>query len=212
MTRESSFYKIEILHHKLFLDISDGLKYFAERFDNAILLWLNAYANMLLQEARAFQNDMSRPQRHGLLIAEARLHLREMQLDRALDIYETLNREADEGWKQSHRSELFSGIGECYLMKNDLSQAAEWFQRALKQATQENRQKDRADILVSLGYIRRRQGRFIPATCNYESSIAIYKELRENQREYAAALNNLGNVYRLLGQLDKAIIDCSWAF
>jgi tetratricopeptide (TPR) repeat protein len=61
----------------------------------------------------------------------------------------------------------------------------------------------RAWTVLGLAYTD--QGALAPAQHAYEQAIAILQPLPENLRDYASALDNLGLLYRAMGQLDSSI-------
>jgi tetratricopeptide (TPR) repeat protein len=61
----------------------------------------------------------------------------------------------------------------------------------------------RAWTVLGLAYTDR--GTFAPAQHAYEQAIAILQPLPENVRDYAAALDNFGTLYRAMGQLDSSV-------
>lgn len=212
-------YIAQILYHKAFVNASDGLQYFTTYFPNAIDRWQGAYARLLLQQMWEFKQELSPYQRAGLLMAEARLDLKEGERETALGSFKQLLGEADRQWAKEHRAELLYNVGEGHLAMSQFSQASEQFNEALQilESTGDN-QKLVAAILNSRGYMARRQGELDKAVSDYQKSIAIYKELSQQpkhrdelpelQRELADVYNNLSNVYKFLGEIDKALTCC----
>src|SRR5437667_783367 len=215
MKKESSqqkqqTYRIEILYHKLFLDIHDGIEYFSEHFYKAIDLWQSPFARTLLQESQQFEQQMSPDQYYRLQLAQARLLRAEDSPSEALSIYEDLERQADEHWVDEHRLDLLSGKGQCYLELSRFFEAIDSFTQCLKIEQTRNDELASASRQSQLGYTHRRRGQFDTAVRFYEQSIATYKRLN-NQREYADAFNSIGNVYRLQGKTDEALRRCKIA-
>ena len=56
-----------------------------------------------------------------------------------------------------------------------------------------------------LGLAYMDQATFAPAQHAFEQAIAILQPLSENVRDYAAALDNFGSLYRAMGQLDSSV-------
>ena len=211
-------YRLEVLFHRLFLDVNDGLEYFKEHFYSAIDRWQSPFARTFLQEALQFKDKMSSDQLNLLKLDEGRLLRAEDNPIEALDIYQTLERQADEQWTCKHRLDLLHGKGRCYLALSRFFEAIDSFEQCLKieeavddfQETAKNKETAIANRLGQLGYVYRRRGQFDMAIKYYEKSIAIHKRLN-NQREYANILNNIGNVYKLQGKLDEALLRCKIA-
>ena len=203
-------YRIEVLFHKLFLDLDEGLKYFNEHFYNAIRLWQSPFARTFLQEARQFEKNMSSDQRNRLQIALARLLRAEENPTEAISVYERLEREADEQWIAAYRLGLLSGKAACYLDLNRFLEAIDNFTQCLEIDRSLNNEAAMASRLGWLGFSYRRRGQFDTAERYYEESISLHKHLN-NQHEYANMLNNIGNVYRLQGKVDEALRRCTIA-
>ncbi len=217
-------YIVQILYHKAFLEINDGMKYFTQCFDEAIDLWQNAYARNLLQEIQKFSEPsslnqyvylitkkLSPYQRADLVMKEARLFLKEENREMALAYHQQLLDEAEKDWREEHQAEILYDLGECHLAMAKFQEASKAFNDALTLERKRNNQQKIADILNALGYISRRQGQFDQAVDYYQESLRIYKGLGEQPeylRELADILNNLSNVYRLLGKIDKALTYC----
>jgi tetratricopeptide (TPR) repeat protein len=202
-------YIVQILYHKAFLDIKDGLQYFTQHFNNAIDLWQNAYARTLLQEIQKFTDSLSAHQRADMVMEEARLFLKEENREMALAYYKQIQDEAEEDWVEAHQAELCYNLGECYLALAEFQEASSSFNAALTLERKGNNQKAIADILNALGYISRCQGWFDQAVECYQESFRIYKDLGQQstyRRELADILNNLANAYRLLGKINEALI------
>jgi tetratricopeptide (TPR) repeat protein len=203
-------YRIEVLFHKLFLDVSDGFQYFKKHFYGAIRLWQSPFARTLLQEAQQFEHIMSSDQRNCLKMALARLLRAEENPAEALTIYETLEREADEQWDAEYRLSLLSGKAACYLALNRLLEAIDSFTQCLEIDRALNDEPAIANRLGRLGLTYRHRGQFDTAVHYYEESIALHKRLN-NQREYANMLNSISEVYKLQGKLDEALLRCKIA-
>lgn len=200
-------YTIEMLYHKLYLDLNGGLAEMERLFSEALALWMPTYARSLLQEVQLFLERMTTEQYYRLLLLEAQLLKEEDNPQAALQLYEKLQKEADQSWQETYRAELLYGLGDCYLDLSRFPEAIECF------AESQNLEKARgnvarsADILGLLGYIYRRQGEWEKAVQHYLQSLEGYKSLND-RREYANMLNSLGYVYRLQGQIEEALRRC----
>jgi tetratricopeptide (TPR) repeat protein len=202
-------YIAQILYHKAFLDINEGIQYFTWHFDRAISLWQNAFARALLKEIQKFPESLSAHQRADLVMQEARLLLKEENRETALDYYRQLLEEAKEDWAEAHKAEILYGRAHCLLAMAQFQEASDSFNAALELERERKDQKKIADILNSLGYISRRLGQLDQAVKYYQESFFIYKELGKQPgylRELANNLNSLGYVHCLLGKIDEALI------
>ncbi|MBV9229085.1 MAG: tetratricopeptide repeat protein [Chloroflexi bacterium] len=215
MTQEPSqqmrqTYRIEILYHKLFLDVNAGFKFFDEHFYRALSLWQSPFARTFLQELQQFEHNMSSDQHNHLQLALARLLREENNPAGALDIYLALERQADQQWVAEHRLDLLSGKGICYLDLNRFLEAIDSFSQCLEIDRASGKESAIANRLSWLGLTYRRRGQYDTAERYYEESIALHKRLN-NQREYASMLTNISNVYRLQGKTDEALRRCKIA-
>lgn len=203
----SQTYIVEMLYHKLFLNIDDGFSYFEQNFNQSIDLLLTSFARSLLQETQKFEDHMSPEQRCSMKLAEAKLSGAEENPSRALYSYQELEHGADKNWFENHLEEIFYEKGRCYLQLSKFSDAIDSFKRCLMVEDATVNKIRRAEVLNSLGYTYRRQGNLIEAIRYYEESMNLQKNL-DNQREYATILNNIGNVYRLQGKIEDALRMC----
>lgn len=209
--QKRQIYRTERLFHKLFLDINDGLEYFEEHFNRAISLWQSPFARTLWQEAQLFEDKMSPNQRNNLKLNLANLLRAEDDPDEALDIYQALERQAEEQWTSEHRLGLLDGKGRCYLALSRFSEAIDCVTQCLEiEQVKKDDESANARLLGQLGYVHRRRGQFDEAVRYYDESIAIHKRLN-NLRAYADMLNSIGFVYKLQGKMDEALRSCKIA-
>jgi tetratricopeptide (TPR) repeat protein len=208
--QKRQIYRIEILYHKLFLDIQGGLEDFTRHFYRAIDLWQSPFARTLLQEVQQFEQQMTPDQYYNLQLAQARLLRAEDSPGEALSIYEDLERQADERWVDEHRLDLLGGKGQCYLALSRFFEAIDSFTQCLEIEKANNDELAVARRQSQLGYTYRRRGQFETAVEFYNQSIATYKRLN-SLREYADAVNSIGNVYRFQGKTDEALRKCKIA-
>lgn len=200
-------YTIEMLYHKLYLNLDESFNELERLFTDAIDLWMTAYARSLLQEAQLFLERMTAEQRCRLMLLEAQLLKQEENPGEALRRYQFLESQADQEWLVAYRAELLYGLGDCYLDLSRFPEAIECFTQSQTIEQARGNVSRSADILGLLGYICRRQGELEEAVHYYQESIAAYKSIG-NMREYAYILNNLGYVYRLQGKIEEALHCC----
>ena len=204
-------YRVEMLYHKLFVDLNEGIEFFGEHIRKANDLWQSAFARSLLQEAKQFTDALSTEQKYNMTLAEAGLLLREEDSREALTLYERLEQEADPSWLTSHHGDILFQKGNCYQKMNQLSEAIANFSRSRDIETKRGNEPRVAAILSRLGVIGRRTGDLAGAKSYYEQSIAISKRLGD-LRGYADALNSLGNLHRLQGKTEEALQHCKVAW
>jgi len=151
-------YTVEMLYHKLFIDINEGLVFFQQKFRRAIILWQSAFARLLFQEAQKFSQSFSREQRYDMLRNEASLLWREESGEAAIDCYNRLEREADKTWLDAHYDTILNEKGDCYQQINNLPEAIACFTKSLEFITEQGNPIRMAGTLGELGSIYQRQG------------------------------------------------------
>jgi tetratricopeptide (TPR) repeat protein len=197
-------YTIEMLYHKLFIDVNDGLTFFQQKFRRAIVLWKSAFARLLLQEAQKFSQVFSQEQHYTMLLNEASLLWREENSEAAIDCYNRLELQADKTWLDAHYSTILYEKGNCYQQIGNFPEAIACFRRTLEFITEQSNPALTATILGKLGYISQRQGELEDATTYYDEAIRIYKA-HGNLRGYADILNSQATLSRLQGKLEEAL-------
>jgi tetratricopeptide (TPR) repeat protein len=203
-------YIIEILYHRLFVDLDDGLNYFQQQFNEAVRLLKNAFARLLLQEVQKFSNQLSLAQSNELLYSEGVLLRSEESPQAALSILQRLRQGSDPQWYARRLSSILIEEGRCYMQQSRLADASRSLTQALEIEQSAGRELQGALLLNNLGSIYRRRGQFSTALGYYEQSIAIYKRLGR-QRDYASTLTNISNIYRLQGKIEEARRRCKVA-
>ncbi|TMC15380.1 MAG: tetratricopeptide repeat protein [Chloroflexi bacterium] len=200
-----------ILHHRLFIDLSDGLQYFKSRFLAARILRRRGFARLLFQEAQNVGSSMSLVQRNDLQLAGAQLLRLEDALDDALNALDQIKKESDPQWYETNYYEVLNEEGLCYQKKNLWDDAERCFNECLAVETERNNQARCAPLLNRLGYIARRRGQFATAITYYQQSADLFKHLGK-MLNYADVLNNMGYAYRYQGKIEEALLRCkiSW--
>ena len=212
-------YTVEMLYNKLYLDVNDGFKFFEQHFKRSVGLWQTPFARSLLQEVQKFRpqngqnlgKTLSEEQRYGLIMAEASLLRREENNEGALRLYQWLEENADDYWREDHLAETLFEKGNCYQQMSNFSVAIECFTRALFIEETRRNEVRKALILGMLGYCYRRLGELDQAASYYEQSMDIYKKIND-QRGYADVLNSIGVLYRLQGKTQEALRRCKVAW
>ena len=197
-------YYVEMLYHKLYLDLDEGYNYFEKSFYRALRLWMNAFARSLLREVQQFISLLSLKQRLNLRYLEARLLQMEDDALPALEIYQELEQEADEAWLVERRPRILREKAVCYSELSNYTEAIACFTSAME-ITEEP--KWRGYVLNWLGFTYRKQGQLDTALRYYEQSLALYKQLQSDQA-YAEVLINIGTVYRMQGKIEEALRRC----
>jgi tetratricopeptide (TPR) repeat protein len=204
-----------ILHHRLFIDLEDGLKYFRDRFQIARRLRKRGLARLLFQEVQNFASSMSPTQRDETRLAEAQLLRLEDAPDEALNVLEKLTQEHDQQWYEENYYEILNEQGRCYYRKNFWGEAENYLKKCLNIITEYSDKKDfqdlRGALLNMLGYIERRRGHFDEALAYYQQSADLFKT-PQTMHNYANVLNNMSFVYRYQGKFDEALLHCKIAW
>jgi tetratricopeptide (TPR) repeat protein len=201
-----------ILHHRLFIDLEEGLKHFKDRFQIAERLGKRVLARLLFQEVQGFIAAMSLAQRNETRLAEAQLLLLEDAPDDALYVLEQLTKEHDPGWYEENYYEILNEQGRCYYRKNIWNEAESRFKECLNNINKRDDNRDSlASLLNMLGYIERRRGHFDEALTYYRQSADLFKTPKTMQN-YANTLNNMSFVYRYQGKFDEALLHCKIAW
>lgn len=198
---------LAILHHRLFIDLGDGLQYFKGRFQGARRLRKRVFARLLLQETQNVASSMSLAQQNDVQLAEAQLLRLEDAFDKALNVLDQIRKENDPQWYEANDDEVLNEEGQCYQKKNLWDEAEHYFNQCLAVATERNNQPRSASLLNRLGYIARRRGQFATAITYYQRSADLFKKLG-NTLNYADALNNMGTAYRYQGKIEEALLCC----
>ena len=196
-----------MLHHRLFIDLSDGLQYFKRRFQAARRLRKRVFARLLLQEAQNFASSMSLAQRNDVQLADAQLLRLEDASDDALNVLDQIKKESDPQWYETNYYEVLNEEGQCYQKKNLWDAAERCFNECLAVETERNNQARCAALLNRLGNIARRRGQFATAITYYQRSADLFKHLG-NMLNYAEVLNNMGIAYRYQGKIEEALLRC----
>jgi tetratricopeptide (TPR) repeat protein len=198
---------IELLYHKLFLDLDAGLRYFEEQIQRAQRLWQLNFARLLLLEASKFHLTMSLAQRNTLQFYEARL-LRLEENSASISVIKDLEKEADPRWMEQRKASFLLEVGRCYHARSYSKEARAYFTRALDAVGDDERLK--ASILSFLGGVCRRQGQFVEAVQFFEQCTTIMKSLG-NRIDYANALSTTGSVLAQQGKYEEAMRRCKIA-
>ena len=204
-------YIVEILYHRLYVDLDDGLKYFYIHFSQALDFFKTSLARLLWQEAQKFLPSLSLAQRNKLQLTEVRLYYAEGNPLAALELLQRLPQEADPQWYKENKAAILSEHGRSYVLLSRLAEAADYYTQSLEIERTRGDELQCARLLKSLGFVCRRRGQFAEALPYYEESIALYKKLGR-QSDYADVLSNISNVYRLQGKTEEALRRCKIAW
>ncbi len=202
---------IEMLYHRMFVDLDDGLHYFQQHFQPATRLWKTAFARLLWQEVQKFVGLLSPAQYDQVRLAEAKLLRTEENPAAAQEVLQRLKEEADPQWFHEHQSGFLMEEGLAYLRQSKLSEAVSSFTQCLSIEQSQGNELLSAHLLTNLGFISRRRGQFAAALSYYEKSTALFKKLGQ-QRDYANTLNSISTVYRLQGKIEEAMRRCKIAW
>lgn len=201
---------IEILYHRLFIDLEDGMHYLKEELYNALYLSKNTTARLLIQEAQVFRNQLSPAQSNELQFSEIMLLRAEEIPGEALYLLHELREHANPDWLKQNLSDLLLEEGRCYRQLGKYTEATNYFEQALAIEQAQGNEEQSAPILTVLGRIARRRGQFSTALKYYEQSIVIYKKSGQKSA-YADTLMDIAVVYRNQGKIDDALRMCKLA-
>jgi tetratricopeptide (TPR) repeat protein len=210
LNKQRQEYIIEMLYHRLYVNLDDGLNYFDSNFDQALTFSKTAFARLMLQEAQKFLPAMSLAQRNALQLIEVRLYRTEENPNAALELLQQISQEADPQWYMENKAVILHESGRSYILQSKLREAAESYTQSLEIEQAKGNELQCARLLNNLGAIYRRRGQFATALQYYEESIALYKKLGR-QNDYASVLANISNVYRLQGKIEEALRRCKIA-
>jgi tetratricopeptide (TPR) repeat protein len=197
-------YIVEILYHRLYVDLDDGLKYFYTNFSQALDFLKTSLARLLWQETQKFLPSMSLAQHNELQLTEVRLYYAEGNPHTALELLQQIPQEADPQWYAENKAAILLEYGRNYVLQSRLAEAADCYSQSLEIERTRGDELQCARLLKNLGFICRRRGQFAAALPYYEESIALYKKLGR-QSNYADVLGNISNVYRLQGKIEEAL-------
>ncbi|QBD78651.1 tetratricopeptide repeat protein [Ktedonosporobacter rubrisoli] len=207
-------YQVEVFYHRLYVARKDmaGDAAFAlllRELQRALRLHQNVYARALLQEAYGFIAEPSGEQLVRLREQEAYLLMNEASYTKALKFYKELAQRPEIQNSPERVANILRQQGLCYSRMNNFSQAIQLLMRALEMYHAQNRTRLIGDTYSDIGYAYTRQGIFNLAIKSYQDGMAFI-EPTDKVRQ-ANAWQNLGEVYRLQGLLDEALIQCKAA-
>jgi tetratricopeptide (TPR) repeat protein len=204
-------YIVEILYHRLYVDLDDGLEYFYTNFSQALDFLKTAFARLMLQEAQKFLPSLSLAQRNELQLNEVRLYRTEENPNKAQELLRQISQKADSEWYEENKATVLLENGRSYSLQSRYIEAADNYTQSLEIEQTRGHELQCARLLNNLGFICRRRGQFTEALQYYEKSINLYKKLGR-QSNYAAVLGNISNVYRLQGKIEEALRRCKIAW
>ena len=207
-------YIVEILYHRLYVDLDDGLKYLYTNFYQALNFLKTSLARLMLQEAQKFLPAMSLAQRNELQLTEVRLYRTEENPHAALELLQQISQETDPQWYEENEAIILQENGRSYVLQSRFAEATDCYTQSLeieRAKRAKGYELQCARLLNSLGTICRRRGQFAATLPYYEESIALYKKLGR-QSDYASVLGNISNVYRLQGKTEEALRRCKIAW
>jgi tetratricopeptide (TPR) repeat protein len=197
-------YTVELLYHKLYVDLENGYKYFSDNFSRAVNLRLNSFARALLREVQQFEEQMSPTQRYSLKYGEAQLLQKEETAALALNLLLELEQEAEQRWLDEHNADILFEKGVAYQQLSRYPEAIQCFTSAMAIEKTRGRMSDYAYDLNWLGLVYQKQGQLDTALRYYEEGLEIHKGLH-NERAYANALLSISIVYHMQGKVEEAL-------
>jgi tetratricopeptide (TPR) repeat protein len=205
--QEQQVATIELLYHKLYFDLDEGVAFFRDRIQRALRLWQLNFARLLLLEASKFGSTMSLGHLNTLQFNEAQL-LRQEENPASIEVIENLEKNADPQWMVQNKADFLQEAGRCYFERGILKEARVYFTRALDAA--QNDEQTQASIFSFLGGVCRKQGQFTEAIRFFEQGMAIMKVLG-NRSGYASMLSTIGSIMAQQGKYEEAMRRCKIA-
>lgn len=204
-------YIVELLYHKLYVDLESGYAYFTEHFSWAVELILSSFSRALLHEAQQFRGKMSPAQRYDLKFSEARLWRKEEAAEQVLKLCLELEQEAEQSWLAEYKADLLFEKGVAYQQLSQYPAAIECFTQASDIKKQQDELLYYAGIRNWLGFVYQKQGRLDTALSYYEECLKIRQGFDDKQA-CAAVLVSISDIYRLQGNVEKALREAktSW--
>lgn len=202
---------IEILYHRLYINIADGLTYFTQNFQKATVAGKTIFARLLLQDALSFLDKMSPAQRNDIQYTEARLLREEDKPEAALELLDNLSLNAEADWFAVHKASLLREKGRCYRRQGKLRDAESCYLQALQIERASGNEITSASLLSLLGETCRRRGQFQEALDYYEEALALYRK-HKAPVSFANVLTRMSIVYRLQGKIEEALRRCKFGW
>jgi tetratricopeptide (TPR) repeat protein len=205
--QEQQVATIELLYHKLYFNLDEGVAFFQSRIQRAMGLWQLIFARLLLLEAGKFSPHMSLAQLNTLQFSQAQL-LRREENPTSIDVIENLEKNADPQWMEQNKVTFLLEAGRCYFERSMLKEARSYFSHALDAVQYDERTK--AYILSYLGGACRKQGQLAEAIRFFEQGTAIMKALGDRSN-YANMLSTIGSIMAQQGKYEEAMRRCKIA-
>jgi tetratricopeptide (TPR) repeat protein len=182
LKRNLDVFRAERLYHQFYVNPVEGYSTFKTLFEEADRKGDTPFCDLLISSARA---------------SIAKLRKRE-------------------GWpdilgKNGQVKEIFIDVYEGWLDKNlgDYEIACKKLEKSLKNLRSIKNAVDIDKVANSLGYVYRVLGNYYKAQEVYEQALIANKNSQHANADMAAMiLNNQGNIYRLQGQVNKALQKC----
>ena len=158
---------------------------------------LLSYVKSTLQFARNQQPQTPRTrglQAAALSLEAAYMYLLHQDDDKTISLYKEAYRLMSESDIQEGLSDLSANLGDAYIAKNDLAEAARWYRRALFLSDSlQLPDKQEQTLHMGLGRIYTNMRNFEQARLYYEQADRHFNEMKPNMQSYF--LNNYGNYF-----------------
>jgi tetratricopeptide (TPR) repeat protein len=107
---------------------------------------------------------------------------------------------------ESERYEIMKNLAEFYYVWSNYDESLEFYKECLEISSKQS-SFEMAFILNKLGLVYEMKEDFTESLANHHKSIDIYEKITKNNStiQYLTALNNTANVYKKMGEYDKAL-------
>jgi tetratricopeptide (TPR) repeat protein len=203
----------EDLYYRLKRDLSDGLKFYEERFTNAVHYLDIAYCDMLNQEVTEFKKQLSQEERDKYDFRVALTAFRREDYQRAGAVWHAFVRRPDVDPAQRATTlmllvELDSYTGKPKEAIQHAKEAEDAYLGLIKTAKSAS---VRSHLKQELGQLYNNWGFAYRVSDNYKQALDYYKKALkasgqspQTKKHKARVLNNMGYIYFRLGDVERA--------
>ena len=213
----------ERVYHLLFSDLKNNYSTLGHLIDAAYHRYDDDAMIFLIQKAKEVQKLRPVPDptlSRIITSSEGWLHLLRRNTDRARVIFEEML-EREVAIQKRIKASILNALGDCANRKGEMNKAIDYYQQAFNiyeqieleiratllsdglQVSPEEVRREQAEIVKSIGYIRRRQGKWIEAEEAYKRARTLAQKAGD-EAEIANIDANISNVLRYRGRIAEA--------